>query len=508
MPKRTLILIGFILVKFLLQYAIVSPEYELHRDEFLHLDQANHLAWGYLSVPPFTSWLSCIILFFGDSIFWVRFFPALFGALTILVVWKAIEALNGNLFALMLGATCVLFSVLLRLNILYQPNSFDVLGWTTFYYILIRYISTQHTKWLFAAALVFAVSFLNKYNVGFLLIGLLPALLVTEHRNIFGKKQFYVAFLLALLLMLPNVIWQYNNHFPVITHLKELAATQLINVKRWDFLKNQLLFFSAALPVIIAALYALLFYPPFKKYRVFCWSIVFTLLIFIYLKAKSYYAIGLYPVYIAFGSVFISAILNTGFKKYLRYVILALPLVFFIFTFRLMFPVNSPAYISEHAAPFKALGLLRWEDGKDHILPQDFADMLGWKELAQKVDSIYATLPDTAQTMVLCDNYGQAGAINYYAKNKKIKAVSFSADYINWFRLDKKTDNLVRVKSAEGKEEELKETGPFFDTSVTADSVTNIFAREYGTAIFVFKKANIDVNKRIAKEIAAIKSEW
>ena len=96
MTKKTILLIGFIIAKFVLQYVLVNPEYELQRDEFLHLDQAHHLAWGYISVPPVTSWISCIILFLGNSLFWIRFFPALFGALTIVVIWKAIEALKGN----------------------------------------------------------------------------------------------------------------------------------------------------------------------------------------------------------------------------------------------------------------------------------------------------------------------------------------------------------------------------------------------------------------------------
>src|SRR5665647_3215259 len=163
MTKKTIVLIGFIILKFLIQYSLTSPEYDLHRDEFLYLDQANHLAWGYLSVPPVTSWVSWIILFLGNSVFWIKFFPALFGALTIAVVWKAIEELNGNLFALILGATCILFSSLLRLNLLYQPNSLDVLSWTTFYYILIKYFNTKNTKWLFVAATVIAIGFLNKY---------------------------------------------------------------------------------------------------------------------------------------------------------------------------------------------------------------------------------------------------------------------------------------------------------------------------------------------------------
>lgn len=64
------------------------------------------------------------------------------------------------------------------------------------------------------------------------------------------------------------------------------------------------------------------------------------------------------------------------------------------------------------------MGMLRWEDGKDHQLPQDFADMLGWKELARKTDSLYALLPNQKETIILCDNYGQAGAINFYSKKE------------------------------------------------------------------------------------------
>ncbi len=124
MTKKTIVLIGFIGLKFLLQFLLLSSEYDLHRDEYLHLDQANHLAWGYLSVPPFTSWTSYIIQLLGNSIFWIKFFPALYGVLTIYIVWKAIEELNGNLFSLILGATCVLFSALLRLNTLAVSTQF------------------------------------------------------------------------------------------------------------------------------------------------------------------------------------------------------------------------------------------------------------------------------------------------------------------------------------------------------------------------------------------------
>ena len=267
--KKNIILLGFVILKFLFQYFLIDSGYDLHRDEYLHLDQANHLAWGFQSVPPLTSWISTLIFLLGGSVFWVKFFPALFGALTIVIVWKAVEELDGNLFALILSATGILFSTLLRINTLYQPNSFDILSWTAFYFILIKYFKTENPKWLYIAALVFGIGFLNKYNILFLLIGLLPAILLTKHRKIFAKKDLYFALIAGLLLILPNLIWQYKNDFPVFQHLHELADTQLVYTDRLDFLKSQLFFFIGSLVVILSALYALLFYKPFEKYKPF-----------------------------------------------------------------------------------------------------------------------------------------------------------------------------------------------------------------------------------------------
>ena len=505
MPKKTLILLGFILLKFLLQYILINPYYDLQRDEYLHLDQANHLAWGYLSVPPVTSWISWVIQLLGNSLFWIRFFPALFGVLTIVLVWKTIQELHGNLFALILGATCVLLSALLRLNFLFQPNSLDVLCWTTVYYFLIKYFNTSKTKWILLAAIAFAIGFLNKYNIAFLAVGFLPAILLTKQRKIFIEKNIYVSVLLCLLFILPNLLWQYKNNFPVLHHLQILSKTQLTHVDRWDFFKEQVFYFIGSLPVIIASLFALLFYKPYKKYKPFFWSFIFTIAIFAYLRAKSYYAIGLYPIYISFGAVFLGNVLNTNWKKYLQPILIAIPVLFYILLFNVLYTVQGPEDILKNEKDYQKLGLLRWEDGKNHPLPQDFADMLGWKELAFKVDSVYLSLPNKERTLILCDNYGQAGAVNFYTR-QQIKAVSFNADYINWFDLSGKYENVIRIKEGRDIDTELEETSPFFQNSILAASVTNKYAREFGTTIFAFKGAKIDIREKIISEINEVKN--
>ncbi|ANQ51790.1 glycosyltransferase family 39 protein [Flammeovirga sp. MY04] len=504
--KESLLLLLFILLKFFLQSILIDSGYDLQRDEFLHLDQANHLALGFTSIPPFTSWISFLIKLLGNTVFWVKFFPALFGTLTLVVVWFTIDELKGNLYAKILGASCILFSALLRLNTLFQPNSFDVLSWTVVFYFIIKYINTDKPKWMYWTAVFFALGFLNKYNIAFLVLGLIPGILMTKTRKLLLRKEVYGAILLAIVLISPNLFWQYSNDFPVFKHMEELANTQLVNVQRLSFLKNQLFFFTGSIFVILAALTGLSTSKDLGKFRFLFWSFLFTLIIYTYLKAKDYYAIGLYPIYIAIGSVYLINKLENNIGKVIKPILIALPLLVMILSYDIAFPNKTPEYIIQNQEEYKALGLLRWEDGKDHQIPQDYADMLGWCELAEKVDVAYNLIKEPDKTLVLCDNYGQAGAINYYSKNG-IKAVSFDADYVNWYDLDTKYTNLIRVKYSRERDNELKETSPYFEYSALHDSVTNIYAREYGTSIFIFEDAKIDINRRIEEELEKIKNK-
>lgn len=339
-----------------------------------------------------------------------KFFPALFGALTIVIVWKTVKELNGAMYAKILASTCVLFSSLLRLNTLYQPNSFDVLAWTMTFFYFIKYVNSNEKKWIYCAAISFGIGFLNKYNIVFLALGLIMALLISNSRSLFLKREILISIGIVLLIIAPNVLWQYNNGFPVINHMQELADTQLVNVQRMSFLKNQFFFFLGAVFVIPFALYGLLFSTQLKKFHFLFWSFIFTLTLFTYLKAKDYYAIGLYPIYIAIGSVYISRIMNHKVGYIIKPILLIMPVLATFLSFDIAFPNKRPEYIIKHQDTYRDLGLLRWEDGKDHEIPQDYADMLGWKELASKVKLAMQKIDSPESTLVLCDNYGQAGA--------------------------------------------------------------------------------------------------
>jgi len=506
MKKKHFILIGFIFLKFVLQGFVINPVYELHRDEFLHLDLGKHLAWGYTSVPPVTGVISYIIFLLGNSVFWVKFFPVLFGAFLIWVVWKIVEELNGGIFALIIASVSVLFSVFVRINTLYQPNSLDFLCWTLLFYTLLKYFNSNKNLWLYLSAIVFVLGFLNKYNIGFLVLGLLPAILLSKQRKILTNKHLWLAALLAVLLISPNIIWQIRNGLPVVHHMKTLAATQLVNVHRTDFLVSQLSFFLGALFLILLAFVSFFTYQPHKKYRVFFYTLVFTLAILTYLKAKDYYAIGLYPVFIAFGSVYIEKLLSQGWIKYLRIPVALIPVLIFISVSRMMLPVYSPEQILEKKELFDKFGANRWEDGKIHNLPQDYADMIGWKELAHLVDSAFTLVDEKDRTIIHCDNYGEAGAINYYSSQSYSEAVAMSADYINWYPLDKfEIVNVILVQYSDDDDPERKREREFFETVDLIGKITDKNAREFGTSVYLLKGARISINDILKEEIKSKK---
>jgi hypothetical protein len=481
-----LLLVG---IKFALQLVLVNPVYELHRDEFLYLDQARHLDFGFICVPPFTSLISGAIHLLGGGLFWIRLFPALFGALTIVFTWLIVEAIGGSLLSRILASCALLFSVMVRINILFQPNSFDILAWTVIFYLLVKYIQSEKSAWIYSLSVVVAMGIYNKYTLVFLLAGLAVAFLLTSQRKLLVKASVWRAVLLLLLLLLPNILWQVVNHFPVMEHMKALKLTQLDNNSGVGFLKDQLMYFSGSLCLVVGGLIAFFVFKPFRPYRFVGITFIAVLVIFTALKAKAYYAIGLYPVLFAFGSVYIERILSLKWGRVVATVLLASNLAVFMLTAHFIYPIATPSEIRQNPAPFEKMGMLRWEDGQNHLLPQDFADMVGWREMADKSLQAYSMIAasERQNTLVFCDNYGQTGALNYYNRQRMPEAYSFNADYIHWLpRLDRIV-NIVLV----GRKPQ-KEMAAMFREVRLVGVVGSEFSREKETGIYLLLGANSD----------------
>lgn len=508
-PSRVLPLL-LALVKFASSYLLASQAYDLHRDEYLYLNYGRHLAWGYLEVPPLTAVQSWITLALGGSWFWVKFWPILWGSLTVYLVARLVQRLGGGWFAVVLAGLSYLVAAYARLNFLFQPNSFEVLAFTAAAYLLVRHFQTEQPRYLYALGAVVGLSLLNKYTTLFFGAALVVAVLLTPQRRLLQSRHAWGAAGLALLLWLPNLVWQLLHGIPFLHHMALLHESQLVHVSVGGFWKEQLLMCFPALWIWLAGLLALLLYRPFQPYRAVGWLYLAGLLILTVLHGKSYYALGYYPMLLSFGAVWLEQALarRPRLGWVLRPVLLVAPVLLILRILPFLFTLYPPDYMKEIGPRYQRLGMLRWEDGQDHALPQDYADMLGWQELADKTWQAYQSLPDSTRrrTLIKCDNYGQAGAINYFNRHRALpQANSFNGSYLFWFppRPAQPYKHLLLIE-----DDQPMQVAEHCQAFRKVGEVTNPYAREQGTEIYLVTGPDSTLLSRVYQEHREALAEW
>ena len=490
-PTRIL-LYGLALLKLVLPFLIQNGVYEPHRDELLYLAEARHMAWGYMEVPPLLSVFAWITNFLGGSLVAIKLWPALFGALTYLLVGRTILSLGGRWFALVLGFLPFVFGAWLRMQFLFQPNFLDIFFWTAMAYALVRYTQTGKNRDLYVMGISLGLGMLSKYSMVFYATGLIGGVLLSWDRKILGNRHFYYALLLGLLIFLPNFIWQAVRGFPVVFHMKELRRSQLQYISPFSFLVSQLLL---NLPCIFIWVTGLVCTVLTRQYRFVAWATGITILLLALGHGKDYYAQGVYPILMAFGAVRLETWTATRSARSvaLRLIMLIFALYLGYGFIHISLPFLPPAQLANyyaHDAMIRKSGSLRWEDLQEHPLPQDFADMLSWKEMTQKVAKVYDGLDsnEKKQTFLFCDNYGEAGAVNYYGPAYHLPpAYSDNASFLYWMPARGFDSSNILLLVTDDQDEMHHAFIREFQSAVLMDSITNPYAREYGTLIILFK---------------------
>ncbi|MFZ9388285.1 MAG: ArnT family glycosyltransferase [Chitinophagaceae bacterium] len=475
------------LFKFLLPVILQDPVYELQRDEFLYYEQGQHPGLGYLENPPLLSWLGSVSSWFGGSESWIKLWPCLFGAATLVFTCLIAAELGGKLFAQFLAGFSVLTGAFMRIHFLFQPNILDIFFWTLAVYFIIRWVRDQKNRDLFGFMLSLALGWWSKYSILFIGAALIPALLLSPHRFIFTRKKFYLAILAAALIILPNLGWQYTHNWPVLHHMRELRETQLRFLSPTGFITEQLLLLFPVIPLWTVGLVWLMRKP---AWRFLAYTYLFVLILLMLGSGKSYYALGAYPFLLAAGGVaWEKWLAKQDWKRYALsgvIVILTLPLI----------PVLIPVWKPEKLAPFyqksgvAKSGVLKWEDGRNHLLPQDFADMLGWKEITEKTERFFKRLPVPAKenTIIYAQNYGQAGSLKYYCRSASFrnKVISDNGSFILWIPDELSMQHLIYV--GENWPRPADSVFRHFARVTLVDSVRNPYSRQYGNKIIFYEQ--------------------
>ncbi len=504
--NRDFLWIILIAVLTLLVHFLTYNSLGFHRDELLYLALGRHMATGFWSNPPLIGLISYVSqLIPGDTLFTTRLFPAIAGAVLVVITGLITRELGGKLYGQVLACLSISLSLLiLRGYSMLQPVPFDILFWTLVLYWFLRYINTDKPLYLLLIGVGFGLGIMNKYMVVFLVAGIALAVLFTPYRRLWINKYTWLAMLIALVLFLPNLIWQMNHNFPVLHHMQQLRASQLVNVKRGNILIDQLLMFTFSSLVWGSGLIWLLVSRKSGRFRVFGLIYLVILLIFLILRGKSYYMAGLYPFMFAAGGVSLESMLR---RKTWQISVAAVIILLSVPSI----PGGIPVMPADRLAAFYAKippkmgseALLRWEDGRMHALPQDFADMLGWDELGSIVVKACDTIHDKSRIMIYAENYGQAGAIDLCGRCHNLpEPVSFSDSYLLWTpdTIPAGIDMFFYVNGELG-----GDIDSLFARIDSLGSITNPYARERGTSVYLCRSPRSDFRQFWSDRVKEVK---
>lgn len=439
-------------------------------DEFLHIEAGHHLAPGYLDFPPVIGFLAFLQnLFHTDSIVVNRLFVQVAGVLIIVFYGKTVLVLGGKRLALVLSLLCILFSPALGLSqSLFLPVVFEQLFWVLCLYMLALYCADPGNKYLIYFAILAALGFLTKYSILLLFAGLFLSILMWR-RDVLMKKTTWVGLLIFIILIAPNIWWQYDHQFPVFRHISELYDTQLDKTSIWGEIRTLALFLNpVSMVLVLASLFIVPFVQPFKPFRLLSFSLVISFILLVVARGKFYYYLPIMLGLIPMSAVYFESILRG--RKWIACAYLSVLMV-------------AGVYLMPHAMPLLKLdtyiSFYRLDKDHDQMVPLQFDNYYFnelWDPILESVKDCYANLPEGERNRCLVwgRHYAYACGINLIGGEQDLpKAFSFHSSCYNWVPEFSKDVTIIAVADKGWtKQHYLK----YFDEVNELDRINNAYA--------------------------------
>ena len=421
----------------LLVHFLTNSRYGYFRDELYYLICSQRLDFGYVDQPPLSLLLlrlSRVLL--GDSLFAIRFLPAVAGAATVALSGLIARELGGRSWAVALSCTASLCALIfLAVGNFFSMNAFEPLFWMGAIYLLIRITNGgPATLWLWIGALI-GLGIENKHSIVFFAVAVCFALLLTPERRYFTQKWIWLGGVVALVLALPNLVWQVTHHWPTWELLHNIAqSNKNVVLSPVQFIAQQILLMNpATLPLWAGGLVWLLLSPEGRRYRVIAIAYLITLLEFIVMHGKHYYVAPAYPMLFAAGGVAAERLFSVCLR-WLKPALLALMIALAAVLAPTILPILPPEKLVRYMKTIH-FEPPRTETSHTAALPQLFADQFGWEEMVRSVARVYATLSpdDQKRAAIFCQNYGEAGAIDFFGRRYRLPAaISGHQNYFFW----------------------------------------------------------------------------
>jgi hypothetical protein len=413
--RNNLALLVCIAAGTLLVHMLAAGRYGFNRDELAFLEDARHLAWGYVAYPPLTPFFGRLALaLFGTSLVGFRFFSALVQAITVVLTGCMAKDIGGGRAA-QLAAACASIPFSLGVGALMQYMSFDYFAWVLTAFFLVRLLKTSNPRYFLLVGASIGLGMLAKYTMLFFAVGVLAGLLFSDARKCLRTIWPWLGLLISLFMVAPNFLWQMQHHFVTYDFLRFLHQRDVAEGLTQSFVPDQLEITLLSFPLWIAGLYFCLRTREGRSFRAIGWTFIVTLVLFLIAKGRGYYLAPAYPMLYAAGGVWGErwlSTLNSARAQAVRVAVTAALALSIVGAMAVALPL-APV----HSAWF------RLADRVNLTL----RDEIGWQDLVSTLAQVRDSVPaeSRAHLGILAENYGEVGAINLYGPSRGLpRAIS------------------------------------------------------------------------------------
>jgi 4-amino-4-deoxy-L-arabinose transferase-like glycosyltransferase len=388
-------------------HLLTATGYGYFIDELYYLAMQRHLDFGYVDVPPAVPALMAVSnALLGTSLFALHVFPAIAGALTLIVVGLTARELGGGRFAQALAGLAILVSpIWLVLDSWFAYDAFDQLVTAVLFWAWVRLMKQPSPRRWLIVGLVLGIGLLTKMSVMFTWPALGLALLATSWRRSLLTPWPWLAAATALIVASPFIAWQAVHGWPIVTYWMNYAQYR-VHPAPADFVGQVLLESNpVVLPLAVLGLLYFLADPVGKRYRTIGIAVMVLAVLFaLVLHTEPRLLASAFLPLLAGGAVLAERLLASGlWRPRVKPAYAALLVVSGLILGPYSLPMGSPS--SWATGP-----------GGDVELPEYLYLRVGWPEMVAQIADVYHALPpeEQARAVILTANYGEASAVDFF----------------------------------------------------------------------------------------------
>lgn len=237
---QPILLLGLLLVLTLYRLWLVPRlGVTLYIDEAQYWTWAQAPDWGYFSKPPVIAWLiglSTALL--GNGLLAVKLPSLLLYPATAWLLYLLGKQLFDVRIGFRTGLAFALLPIVSALGLAVSTDAPLMFFWTAAMLLLLRAIDHDHWRdWLLLGTAV-GLGIMSKYTMAAFGVSALLYLLGNPlRRHVLTRPGLWCAIALALLIVLPNIVWNWSHDFPTLRHTADITHIDGSSTKSGNLLE-------------------------------------------------------------------------------------------------------------------------------------------------------------------------------------------------------------------------------------------------------------------------------